>query len=214
MQACILSLKRVVAAAPAAATYQLSLAQAYCTLGSFELRRSASAPALAAYARALETLEPLRRKDASEARVRFFLVSAYLGCGQASSQLGRYPEAIEYGTRTLEVVSAERKPMIRYYRAKAMMGAAQYEQAVAELDDLLRPDPGTKWTPDQLCDFAGMYSAASTVIQSRKGELQDKAVALLEEAIARGLTLTAVRGNANLRYLSQHPGYQILLNAK
>jgi serine/threonine-protein kinase len=138
------------------------------------------------FARSIETLEGVQRRAKADVTAQTFLRNAHAGRAQAFQDLKRYAEAAEDWNEAVELSpKAERLPLC-INRAANRVRAGQVDAALAEAEELAKtPHPAILY--DAACVFALAADRRDEPAGSlSKEECAKRAVALLQQAIAKG----------------------------
>lgn len=123
--------------------YRIALAGTCLDLGH-TLRDAPAGPgvgpaeALPWYDRAVKELAPVLAADAQSADARDLLAKAHWGRAEALGKLQRHRDALSDWQKALELSRGDDRELIRQDRAFALAFAGDHDQAMAEVDDLLR----------------------------------------------------------------------------
>jgi hypothetical protein len=143
--------------------------------------------------KAIETLQPWRAVSRDE-KVRWFLMSAYQGCGEVHGERKALQEALSDYQKALTLALPAEKLGLKLETATARARAGQHKEATDEAEAVLRD---VKPTAEHLQDAAALFAlAACAVLKDEKlpdderRRLEDqyagRAVELLKQARSRG----------------------------
>jgi serine/threonine protein kinase/tetratricopeptide (TPR) repeat protein len=121
----------------AEAEYAVDLASLYGRLGRQAVNANQARAALAWYARATTTLEPVLARDAGHRRARATLAEAYAGQGEALDRLAPRAEAARDWGKAVELAEGADRERWRVRRARALARAGDPDGCLKEVESML-----------------------------------------------------------------------------
>src|SRR5262249_42119157 len=155
---------------PAVPGYRQDLGGTYGNLGNLERDNSHPQAALAWYAKALATLQPLLDRDSRQRTTQLSLRNVHWGRARVLGVLGRHAEAVKDLDRALALDRGRSGPFFRIRRALALAQAGDHATAVAEANSLSNGKDGKGAT---LYDAACVCALASASVKG-DDELRDR----------------------------------------
>jgi serine/threonine-protein kinase len=135
---------RLVAAAPAEASYAVQLAHDNLALGRLLLRDRKALDAVTPYTRAIELMEAEVKKSqprgSNPARSREFLRTAYSSRATAGQAAGKYAEAVADWDRALQLDDGSSELLLRAGRALSLARLRDHVRAAADADAVTRSE--------------------------------------------------------------------------
>lgn len=175
--------KKLAAAFPAAPQHQVGLGGSYGNLGNLVRDEGQPADSLHWYDLAIRTLTPVYEKDPRAVRARQFLGNSHANRASAYDQMKKYAEAAKDWDKAIELSPGPEQPNHRVGRANSRLQAGQVAGAVAEVEELTK---ASKCSADEWYNFACFYAVASGKVADKKQEYADRAMELLQKAVATG----------------------------
>ncbi|MBI3411159.1 MAG: protein kinase [Planctomycetes bacterium] len=193
--------------------YAVALGCTQANVGDLiRVNRRKPADSLEWFAKGIATLEPVLAKQPKDLQTRSYLRNAHLGNALALVQLKRYPEALPYFDRTLELDDGRFRQGARLERARTLARVKEHARATAEAESLIEPMNVSFGT---LYGAATVYALAAAAI-SEDGPLAERygvrAVTLLRQARAAGFTdVRRLKTDAHLDGLRSREDFKNLL---
>jgi serine/threonine-protein kinase len=170
---------------PQVVRYAVTLAGQYCNLGNALVRMKKPQDALGWYDKAVARLEALLAKDNRLSLPRKTLRNTYQGKAEALSKLGRYDEALVAYRKALDLDNGTLRAALLLGRANTLIRANKLQDAVADLESVLKGKPA----PVTLYNAACAYALATAAVKpdSEPGRrYARRAIELLRQARGAG----------------------------
>jgi tetratricopeptide (TPR) repeat protein len=192
--------------------YSINLAGTQGSLGHLLTKQDRPEQGLEWYARAIATLEGVLRKVKVDVIAQQFLRNAHAGRAQALDDLKRHAEAAVDWDKAVELTPPQQRTRVRMDRALSRVRAGQVDAAIQEAGELAK-----NATASTLYSAARVFALAADRPDESGGSLSKeecakRAVALLQQAVARGFRDTEyMRKDNDLKALRERDDFKKLL---
>ncbi len=164
---------------------EVNLAGGQCNFGNLLIELRKPTEALAWYGRAIATLEGVLEQVKTDVTVQRFLRNSHAGRATAFDHLNRSAEAATDWDKAMELTPEKEQASLRMGRAASRVRAGQVDAALKEVDKLVAGADA-----DSLYGAACVYALAAAAPglspEARREKYARRAVALLQQAIAKG----------------------------
>jgi serine/threonine-protein kinase len=178
------------------------LGKSYRALG---VQSDMPAAALDWFAKSIQTLEGVRKKEPRDRETRSQLGAAYEGRARALTRLGRCTEALDDWGRVEELGRAER-PTARLGLAETLARLGRVSQAVEKAAGL----DGEDLAAEQRVDLARVYAVCCRAVTADKQTPASQGERLAEQYAAHAVKLLSQAGAAAREGLGQDPDFEPL----
>jgi serine/threonine protein kinase len=173
----------------------------YCNFGKLLTDQGKPTEALHWFAKAIETLEGVLKKDARAARARQFLRNSHWNRAGALDHLNRFAEAVKDWDRALELDDGSARIELRVLRAISQLRAGDPARAVAEANALADLKEANGTTVYNMACIVSLASAAVKQDSGLKERYATRAVELLQKAESSGY----FKDSKNIELLKKDP---------
>jgi serine/threonine protein kinase len=193
---------------PTEPVYKVQLGGTYCNFGRLVRDRGKPSESLPWFAKGIETLTPVRDKDAFDGTSHWFLRNCYSNRAVALRQLHQYAEAVQDLDRAIELSPKTDQMRFRLARATSRLQLGDVPKAIAEVVQL------TKEVGDahQWYSIACFYAIAAGELAGNGQEYADRAMELLQKAVQAGFRdLDLMAKDADLDPIREREDFKKLL---
>jgi len=160
----------------------LKLGTGYCHIGEQLLNRRGFAASIECFEKAIQCLGmiPKWKFRSQSAEIR---KSCHSGRAKAFHDLAEFAEAVKEWDSAIDLCSEPERLVFRASAVMSRLQAGLTDEAINEVADLTA---SSDWNTNQCYDFTHIYAVASTKFADKKTEYADRAMELLQKAIAAG----------------------------
>lgn len=189
---CVPIRERLTAEHPAMLEYGLHLGSAYCNLGELETREGKYDAALPWFAKSIETLEGVLRREPRHTTARFYLSYTHSWNGRALGGAGRHEDALAEWDAAIKL-DDQKDVSLRVGRAAAAARAGKYAVAVRQVDAASTQPALSTETLYGLSEALALSSVAARADGSLSDETRER-ICAADETRAIELLQRAAKG--------------------
>lgn len=201
--------EKLATAFPAEPAYQIELGASYCNYGILVRDGGRASESLYWFDKAIAMLTPVHRAEPRDVTTQQFLRNSHANRAGAYDALKKHADAVHDWDRAVELSPPGERPEMRASRATSRLQAGMVAEAMAEVAELTKL---SGWDAGPRYDFACVYAVASRKVAEKKQEYADRAMELLQNAIAAGYKdVTHMKKDKDLDALRERSDFKKLM---
>ena len=215
-EASLRNLQQLAVQFPTVPAYQIYLGNGYNGYGELLKEEGQLDESLLWFDKAIQTLQALYENDKRMATAKFYLAASLEGRSQAFHRLERYDEAIKDADRALELNLPQLMALLRSDLARSRSRTDKTAEAIAEAMVVATADPKDSFPYYNFVvyNLACTYAITSGKIADKQQEYADRAMELLNNAIAAGYINTeSIAKDPDLDPLREREDFKQLLQS-
>ena len=180
--------KQLVDHLPNVPHYQINLGNGYNSYGELLKHEGLLDESLLWFDKAIQTLGAFYEKDPRQVKVKMLLVASLEGRSQVYYHLKRYDDAIKDLDQAVELNPPQAMALLRSDRARSRAQIDRTTESLAEAMEVAKADPKDSGEFQNLVlyNLACVYAITSGKIADKQQEYADRAMELLNSAVAAG----------------------------